>query len=155
MANKKTTTTTTTSIVDNSDAGLAAWGANSSTKYAKLAGKVEYDHEAAEQLADALNEIKRLETMAQQLKQMVEENRELHQFVWQSEDGVIALHKIGDDHLSNIMLHLLRRGSAIPRAIRGEAMHRGLVIPAVVPTDWMQEEKEWAKARMLLDQGDL
>lgn len=106
-------------------------------KYSKLLGKVDYDHEAAEQLAEALNEVTQLEARAAQLKQIVNENEELHQFVWRTQEGVtIPIHKIEDDHLSNIMLHLLRTNRAIPRAIRGEAIGRGLVIPASVPVDW-------------------
>lgn len=106
-------------------------------KYAKLMGKVEYDHEAAEQLADALNEIEDLLARAKQLQQIINENKELHQFVWKTSAGeAIAVHKIEDDHLSNIMLHLLRNNRTIPRAIRGEAIKRNLVIPAKVPFDW-------------------
>lgn len=143
MSKAKTTTTTTTvtpGVDDN-------WGAKSYDKYQKLVGKVDYDHEAAEQLADALNEITELAQRGQQLQQMVNENKELHQFVWRSEDGVIALHDIGNDHLGNIMLHLLRSGRAIPRAIRGEAISRGIVIPAKVPLDWNDDTK-------LLHDGD-
>lgn len=106
-------------------------------KYTKLLGKVDYDHEAAEQLADALNEIDGLKLRQAQLEQMVNENNELHQFVWRSSGkGVIALHNIDDDHLGNIMLHLIRGGRAIPRAVRGEAVQRGMVIPARVSVDW-------------------
>lgn len=142
MGNKSTTTTTT-------DVSAGDWGAESSKKYAKLAGKVDYDHEAAEQLADALNEIASLELRVNQLKQLVEENEELHQFVWRSADGVVALHNIGDDHLGNIMLHLLRARRAIPRAIRGEAMHRGIVIPATVPVGWDDEDLKYSARRRL------
>lgn len=129
-------------IATVSDAGN--WGQDTIKKYAKLAGKVEYDHEAAEQLADALNEIATLEQKVNQLRQLVNENTELHQFVWRSNDGVLALHNIGDDHLGNIMLHLLRERKAIPRAIRGEAMHRGIVIPAIIPIGWQDDELERA-----------
>lgn len=111
-----------------------------SKKYGKLLGAADYDHEAAEQLADALNEIVEHEQRAGQLKQIVEENKELHQFVWRQANGeVIAICNLEDDHLSNIMLHLLRTGHAVPRAIRGEAMKRNLVIPVKVPIDWKDE----------------
>jgi hypothetical protein len=134
----KSTTTTTTSA--------------EAKKYAKLLGKVDYDHEAAEQLAEALNEIADLERRATQLKQIVEENKELHQFVWRTaEDIVIALHELEDDHLQNIMLHLLRNQRAIPRAIRGEAISRGLVIPATVPIDWSESTKRLRAS----DRGDI
>lgn len=118
-------TTTTTTV----DAGAK--------KYSKLLGKVDYDHEAAEQLAEALNEIEEHERVANQLKQIVNENEELHQFVWRTADGkAIPLHKLENDHLENIMLHMLRWGKPIPRAIRGEAISRSLTIPASVPVDW-------------------
>ena len=109
----------------------------SDKKYTKLLGAVDYDHEAAEELAEALNEIDNLERRVTELKQLVQENEELHQFVWRTAPGkVIALHNIDDEHLSNIMLHLLRNNRAINRAIRGEAMKRSLVIPRVVDIDW-------------------
>lgn len=109
-------------------------------EYKKLLGMVDYDHEAAEELAEALNEISELESRMVQLKQLVEENKELHQFVWRTTNNeVFALHKIEDDHLSNIMLHLIRGGRAINRGIRGEAMRRNLVIPVKIPIDWTKD----------------
>lgn len=115
-------------------------------KYAKLIGKVDYDHEAVDQLAEALNEIRLIEGHAAQLRQIVDENKELHQFVWRTAEGVtIALHNIENDHLSNIMLHLLQTGRAIPRAIRGEAIQRGLTIPVSSPFD----AREAAVAKLL------
>lgn len=107
------------------------------TKYAKLLGTVDYDHEAVDQLAEALNEITSLEARANQLRQIVDENKELHQFVWRTSGGEsMAIHKIDDDHLTNIMLHLLRTSRPINRAIRGEAISRGITIPINVPIDW-------------------
>ena|ERR1044071_3092301 len=130
MADENTTTTTTSAHPD--------------AKYARLFGRVDYDHEAAEQLAEALNEIATLERRANQLKQIVAENEELHDFVWRSGDGetgqrVIAIHNLEDGHLSNIMMYLLRHDRAIPRAIRGEAIRRNLVIPTTVSIDWTDE----------------
>lgn len=106
-------------------------------KYAKLLGTVDYDKEAAEQLADAINEIVELRQRADQLEQIVHENDELKQFIWRTAEGqAIAIHNIDNDHLQNIMLHLLRTGRPINRGIRGEAMRRNLTIPAHVPVDW-------------------
>lgn len=125
-------------------------------KYAKLLGKVDYDHEAAEQLAAALNEITELESRANQLKQIVKENEELHQFVWRTAGNeVIALHNVEDDHLENIMLHLLRTGRPIPRAIRGEAISRNLTIPATVPLDWDDETSRRYIEAVKADREDL
>jgi hypothetical protein len=110
---------------------------------------------AAEQLAEALNEITDLERRAGQLKQIVEENEELHQFVWRTSSGEsVALHKLDDDHMNNIMLHLLRTGRPIPRAIRGEAISRDLVIPATVPIDW-DETETMKRLSARLDRSDI
>lgn len=110
-------------------------------KYKKLLGKVDYDHEAADQLAEALDEITELERRATQLRQIVSENEELHQFVWRTgSNKSIPLHNIEDDHLENIMMHLLRTNQPISRAIRGEAISRNLTIPATVPFDWEDEQ---------------
>lgn len=128
MSENEDTTTTTTTVI------------NRDAKYGKLFGKVDYDHEAAEQLAAALNEITELELRATQLKQIVAENDELHQFVWRTAGGIVmAVHDIEDSHLENIMLHLLRANRAIPRAIRGLAISRNLVIPNKVPIDWSED----------------
>lgn len=124
-------------------------------KYGKLLGASEYDKEAAEQLAEMVNEIVAIELRAKQLKQIVSENRELQQYVWTTADGkTIALHNIEDDHLSNIMVHLLRSSRAIPRAIRGEAIKRGLTIPATVPYDWDDYDRA-AKKLMAGDRKDV
>lgn len=110
-------------------------------KYSKLLGSTDYDHEAAEQLADALNEIATLEARVTQLKQIVKENKELHQYVWRTANNeVIALQNLEDNHLENIMMHLLRNGQPIPRAIRGAAIKRGLTVPVKVSIDWNEAE---------------
>jgi len=127
---------------------------NDTKKYAKLLGKVDYDHEAVEQLADALNEIRELKQRTSQLEQIVQENEDLHQFVWFTADGTtLPIHKIDDDHMENIMLHLLRTGRAIPRAIRGDAIQRGLTIPASVPVDW--EDDTMRRLNSRLDRSDI
>ena len=121
---------------------------NSIAKYTKLLGAVAYDHEAAEQLADALNEITALELRADQLRQIVNENNDLHQFVWRTADGIsMAIHTIDNAHLQNIMLHNLRNGRGISRAIRGEAIKRGLTIPVSVPVDW--DETNYLETRRM------
>jgi hypothetical protein len=112
-------------------------------KYGKLLSTADYDHEAAEQLADVINEIASLDGRINQLKQLVSENQELLDFVWRTAAGqTLALHQVDDEHLSNIMMHIIRRKAAVPRAIRGEAMRRNLVIPARVPVDWNDDTDE-------------
>lgn len=106
------------------------------TKYGKLMSAVEYDHEAAEQLADAMNEVRRLEQAANQLRQIIDDNPELKQYVWTTAKGEsIALQNIEDDHLVNIMQHILEHGGTISRSIRGEAIRRDLVVPVDSPIE--------------------
>jgi len=51
-------------------------------------------------LADALNEIRELKQRTSQLEQIVQENEDLHQFVWFTADGTtLPIHKIDDDHM--------------------------------------------------------
>lgn len=140
MAKKETTTTTTS--VDGK-------------KYSRLMGAIDYDHEAVEELAEALNEIDQLNLRVNQLKQLVTENPDLQPFVWRTANsgtGVIALHKIENEHLSNIMMHLLRGGRSIPKGIRGEAMKRGITVPASIPIDWNDITE--AGTKLMLDKWE-
>ncbi len=99
-------------------------------KYAKLNKVENYDKEAAEQLADALNEIVELENRVASLKDLVQENQDLHQYVWRTaENKTIAIHKIEDDHLKNILQHLFNNRRPISKIIKAEARKRGLTIP--------------------------
>lgn len=120
-------------------------------KYEKLMGKLDYDHDAVEQFAEAMNEVEGLKRRVDQLEQILNENRELGAFVWRTSEGItIPMHKIEDSHLENIMRHLLVTGRAIPRSIRGEANSRGIVIPVNVPLDW-----EDTSARRIADRKDV
>jgi hypothetical protein len=93
-------------------------------KYHKLKLKNDYDQEAAEQLADAMNEVRRLQAL-------IDDNEELRPYVWTTADGrSAALHKLEDDHLKNIMTWIVNvNGVAVPRAIKAEALKRGFPIP--------------------------
>lgn len=100
------------------------------SKYDKLEKTIDYDHEAAEQLAEALNEITALDSKVAELKALVEENEELHQYVWRTaENKVIALHDIEHDHFVNILSHQARNGRTISKALRDEARRRGVPLP--------------------------
>lgn len=99
-------------------------------EYKKLNKVANYDREAAEELAEALNELTAIEARVSYLKELVNENSELHNFIWRTgANNNIALHKIEDSHLENIMTHLLATGRPISREIRAEAMSRNLTIP--------------------------
>jgi hypothetical protein len=111
-------------------------------KYSKLLGTVDYDHDAAEELAAALNEIEELTQRTNALKSLVNENKELHDFIWRTNENIsLALHQIEDAHLVNIMMHLIRNGRAISKAIRSEAIRRGIVVPQHVPVDWEDDDR--------------
>lgn len=99
-------------------------------KYEKLLRVEKYDTDVVDELVEALNEITKLKALTTQLQTLVDENADLHQFVWRKGDGeAIALHNIDDEHLANIMVHLIRTGRSISKAFRGEALKRGLEIP--------------------------
>lgn len=99
-------------------------------KYDKLNKVDDYDREAAEQLAEAINEIKELERKAASLRDLVDENKKLHKYVWTTADGLcIPVHKLETDHLKNIMQHLVNAGRAISKVLKAEARNRGMDIP--------------------------
>lgn len=99
-------------------------------EYKKLNKAANYDHEAATELADALNEMFELQSRLDYLKELVTENPDLHNFVWRTaQNKAIALHDIEDSHLANIMQHLLDTGRSIKKEIRSEAVSRNLSVP--------------------------
>lgn len=98
--------------------------------YKKLDKALEYDQEAAEEYASAANEARALAARLEYLQGIIEENSELSKVVWTTLDGrTIALHKVEDKHLANIMRHLLNGGRPISREIAAEARKRELPIP--------------------------
>lgn len=102
-------------------------------EYKKLNKYEDYDHAAAAELAEALNEIVTLEARLTFLKELVGENQELHSFVWRTaENKVIALQDIEEDHFKNILQHIVNRGDKIPKAIRAEADRRKVELPVSV-----------------------
>jgi hypothetical protein len=99
-------------------------------EYKKLNKVEDYDREATEELAEALNEIVELERRTDQLRELVNENEALHPFVWRTAENVsIAVHKLEDDHLRNILQHLVNHSRPISKAIRSEARSRFIDIP--------------------------
>lgn len=99
-------------------------------KYEKLNKFESYDKEAAEELAEVLMEMQTLNSRLEYLKELVDENKELHAFIWGVADGkMIPMHKIEDEHLKNIMTHLLNTGRKISKPIQAEARKRGFEVP--------------------------
>lgn len=109
--------------------------------YDKLVKKNEYDKERAEAFAEAMTEFNELNKRLKYLTELINENRELTPFMWTTLQGECKpLHKIEDDHLRNILGHILNRGGRISAEIKAEAMSRGIEVP-----DW-----ETVSARRLL-----
>lgn len=101
-------------------------------EYSKLDKTVDYDHAAVEELAQALNEIVILETRATYLREIVNDNKKLHPFIWTTAEGVAsAIHKLEEDHFNNILTQIIERGGNISTALKSEARRRGIVVPTV------------------------
>ena len=105
-------------------------------KYDKLVKNNDYDREVVEQLAELVEEITAKESELKNLTKLADQHKKLYKYVWKTLDGkVIALHKIEDDHLKNIMFHLLKNGKSIPIEIEREALSRQMVIPDSRPNE--------------------
>lgn len=99
-------------------------------EYKLLNRDEEYNHEAAEELAEALTEMTTLHRRVNVLAELVKENDDLHPFIWTTAEGTsIAVHKLDDDHLTNILKHLFTNGRKISKALRAEARKRNIEIP--------------------------
>lgn len=98
--------------------------------YKKLQPTNNYDHEVAEEYAEAVNEMRELEARQRTLEVLLRENSEVSRFIWTTAEGTaIAIHKIEDDHLMNIMTYLLANSRDMPKEIVAEATSRGMTIP--------------------------
>ena len=99
-------------------------------KYSKLLKIEEYDHEAAEELADATNELREIMARAAQLEQLIRENKKLHIFIWTTAEGETrAVHNLDDDHLKNILQWQVDHGQTINNGLRSEAVKRNIPVP--------------------------
>lgn len=98
--------------------------------YSGLIKKNEYDKVKAELLAEAVTEKLELERRVKYLDELISENQDLTVYLWTTLQGECKpLHKITDDHLKNIMGHLLNRGLKINPQIKAEAMSRNIAVP--------------------------
>lgn len=117
---------------DNKEAGLTIFGMGNVQfkKYESLMPKNDYDREKAETLAEAMTELIAIKKRKKYLETLLEENKTLKPFLWESLDGrVQALHAIDDSHFGRIISYLAVRGRAITKEIRAEAAIRGVEIP--------------------------
>lgn len=99
-------------------------------KYEKLQKTFDYDREKAETYAEAASELIEVRKREKYLTNLLQENRELAPFVWTTLDGkTIALHKVDNGHLRNIMNHIIERGGVISPQIKAEALSRSIDVP--------------------------
>lgn len=91
----------------------------------------EYDHVKAEALAEAVTERIELQKRVDVLNRLIEENTDLSAFLWTTREGICKpLHEIKDDHLKNIITHLMERGAPLSASIRAEAESRDIELPS-------------------------
>lgn len=114
---------------ENKAAGLTVFGVGDFQfkKYDELLPSNEYDHERAEKLAQAMSELAALRKRESYLLEILENNKDLKKFLWATATGeVMSLHKIDTGHLQNIINLAKVRGGRLSRALKIEAMSRGI-----------------------------
>lgn len=99
-------------------------------QYKALEKSNDYDHVKAEEYAEAVMELRSLQNRREYLEQLIEDHDELREYMWTTAEGVTKpLHLIDDDHLENIMKHLIENRRRIPDQIKAEARSRNLEVP--------------------------
>lgn len=99
-------------------------------EYTGLEKTFEYSKEKATLLAEAMTEAVELNKRLKYLETLCSENENLKPFLWRTLDGrVIALHDLEDNHLKNIMTHVLKRGDDISAEVQAKARSRSFMIP--------------------------
>lgn len=99
-------------------------------KYTKLDKTASYDKELLEEYVEAANELTALKARVETINRLLDDNSEMAKLCWRTSEGVVlAVHKIEDDHLRNIMSFLLGRGRDIPEAVKSEARRRDIAVP--------------------------
>lgn len=99
-------------------------------EYTKLNKFENYDKEAAEELAEAMNEARAIAIRLDQLQDIFKENTELHKFVWTTADGVsTAIHKLDDEHFTNILNYIVGANRKISKSLKAEARRRNVELP--------------------------
>lgn len=105
-------------------------------KYDGLNKTFVYDKAKAELLAEAMTERNILAKRMKYLEELAKDNADLSGFLWTTLQGECkALHKIEDDHLKNILTHIVQHGGVISPQIKAEALSRGFDIPESTTTE--------------------
>lgn len=99
-------------------------------KYDGLNKTYDYSKDKATLLAEAMTERIELQKRMKYLEELAKDNSDLTAFLWTTLEGkCIALHDIEDDHLKNILKHIVNHGGTISPQIKAEATGRGFEIP--------------------------
>lgn len=99
-------------------------------KYDGLNKTYDYNKEKATLLAEAMTERNALQKRIKYLEELAKDNQDLTAFLWTTLAGECkALHDIDDDHLKNILAHIVNHGGTISPQIKAEATSRGFEIP--------------------------
>lgn len=99
-------------------------------QYKSLEKSNDYDHDRAEEYAEAVMELKSLRSRIDYLDELLDDHSELKEYMWTTKEGVtLPLHKIEDDHLKNIMTYLIDSNKRIPAQIKAEARSRDIEVP--------------------------
>lgn len=95
--------------------------------YKDLRKTFDYDKDKTVRLAQAINEVVELKKRIAYLEKLVDDNTELHPFIWRTaENKAIALHEIEDSHLENVIRYMARNERYIKDEIVAEAESRGM-----------------------------
>jgi len=85
-------------------------------EYKKLDKSLSEDIETLKELATAMNERNALQKRLSYLNQLIDDNSEIKSSIWTTMQGVsMPISQITDDHLKNIGMYLVKRGSSNPR----------------------------------------
>lgn len=99
-------------------------------QYKSLEKSNDYDHDKAGEYAEAVMELKQLNNRREYLQELLEDHSDLKEYMWTTAQGVtMPLHTIEDDHLKNIMTHLIEGNRRIPAQVKAEARSRELEVP--------------------------
>lgn len=99
-------------------------------QYKTLEKSNDYDHERAEEYAEAVMELKSLNSRREYLQELLGDHEELKEYMWTTKEGVtLPLHKIENDHLKNIMGYIIEQNRKIPAQVKAEARSRNIEVP--------------------------
>jgi len=123
--------------------------------YKELNKTFDYDKAKATLLAEAMTERLDLLKRIKYLEQIAADNADLTKFLWTTAEGkTLAIHDIANDHLRNILIHIVERGGTISAEIKAEAISRGLSIPEINTDRLYSRRRHLIEAEIADDEDD-